>query len=151
MTDSILAKMLEGLRTRPEFYSLCSTFNEVGEQSSKQICKLLSGTVTEDGIVIQDEGTPLISELKLINSRFCPASMDKIIESIRFAPNLVSLSLQKMDLSERQITALFDYVKYCKLEEFDISWNKVPLNQLVILFEALENNSSLKNLNLGWI
>ena len=101
--------------------------------------------------VKQDPALPYISELKLINNRCDLVSMDKIMGSIMRSTTLRRLSLQKMNLSERQLKKLFVYIKETNIQELDISWNKVPPRHLPTLFAALESNTSLQNLNLGWV
>lgn len=56
-----------------------------------------------------------------------------------------------MDLSERHIRTLFDFLRTSNIAEFDISWNKIPSAMLAYLFQSLETNMSIQNLNLGWI
>lgn len=57
-----------------------------------------------------------------------------------------------MELSERQLTKLIQFIRdSTKIKELDISWNKLPMNKIGKLFEALENNVAIQSLNIGWI
>ena len=65
-----------------------------------QICNLILSKNEEPKIKMKDD-PPKLQELKLMNSKCAPRSMDKIIDAIKDSENLQKLSLQKMDLSER--------------------------------------------------
>ena len=56
-----------------------------------------------------------------------------------------------MNLSERHLQELFQFVKQSSLTFLDIAWNKVPKKQLAVMFDALATNRTLESLNLGWI
>lgn len=107
MQDPTFAQVLEGFRTRDEFISLTSECNEIGDLATEQICHMIStpnenpmGADMPDLIPVKPK-LPLLQELKLINSKCPPRSMEKIIDSIKQSVTLQKLSLQKMDLSER--------------------------------------------------
>ena len=42
MPDPTFAQVLEGFRTRKEFFSLVSECNEIGDLATEQICKMIS-------------------------------------------------------------------------------------------------------------
>ena len=53
MNDKVFSLVLRGLKTRPELRAVSSFHNEIGHQSSKQLCNLLQSS--NDG---NQEGTP---------------------------------------------------------------------------------------------
>lgn len=151
MLDPLFGLILQGLRTRPEFCSLISETNEIGEQATVQICNLIDHTNKNPKFEFMKE-PPYLTELKLMNSKCNPRCMDQIITSIKQSQSLQKLSLQRMDLSERQITSLLQFIRdSTKIKELDISWNKLPMNKIGNLFQALETNTSIQNLNIAWI
>lgn len=94
---------------------------------------------------------PHLSELSLSNCKCDPKSMDRIIASISESVSLSKLSLSKIFLSERQMMHLFQFIKESNLIELNISWMKMSASQLPALFEALEMNRTIQNLDMGWI
>lgn len=94
---------------------------------------------------------PTLMELRLINCKCNPRSMDKIIYSINKSISLKKLSLQNMQLSERQIKVLIAFIKESNLQHIDISWNKLTSGHLALLLQALEFNTTVEYLDLSFI
>ena len=70
--------------------------------------------------------------------------MDMIMASLMTSTSIKSLALSNQDLSERQTNQLIAYLAQTKnIKELDISWNPFGCHQIVEIFKALENNSSL--------
>lgn len=150
MSDQIFSHVLAGLRARPEFASLTTVANDIGDQAAHQICCLLEREPL--GRKLEAMSTaPQIYELRLMSSKCNPRAMDQIIHSIKEATCLRRLSLQNMSLSERQLKVLFDFLGDCTLQVIDISWNKLTGGLLALLFQALEHNVTVESLDLSFI
>lgn len=96
------------------------------------------------------KNVPRLQELILVSNRSTPTALDMIMESIKVSTSLKNLTLQNMDLSDRQFNVLIEYLGESKmLTELDISWNALSSHHMVELFNALETNQTIKYLNLS--
>lgn len=91
MSDRVFHYVLQGLKTRPEFMSLNSVSNEIGDGAAKQICDMLK----------RGKNTPRLQELILVSNKSTPSALDSIMEALRVSTSLRSLTLQDMSLSDR--------------------------------------------------
>ena len=152
--------MLKGLKKCKDFMSLNSVSNEIGDASAKQICKLLyrpkfknaepEPMDTEKTKRKKKNPAPKLQELILVSNKCTPSAMDSIMKSLRMSTTLKSLTLQDMNLSDRQFKGLIDYIGESKtLSELDISWNALSCHHIIELFNVLEKNRTMKYLNLA--
>ena len=95
MSDLSFSNVLKGLSKRREFSSLTSVNNEIGLEASQEISAMLRPSS-------RDSSLPNLKEMSIVGGHCEPVAFDRIMDSMRISSSLKSLTLQSLNLSERQ-------------------------------------------------
>jgi Ran GTPase-activating protein (RanGAP) involved in mRNA processing and transport len=143
--------------------------NNLGSNGSIAIIENLSHVLTDldlsknkmgdeamQNLVAWLEDMPNKCKLKCLNlsaNKFSDMSLFKLGEALSIAnPPLKLLDLSHNKLEQTACRSLGDYIRYeaSELIILRLQWNRIHSDGAIYLFDAITNNTSVKNLDVSW-